>query len=74
MILPHQTLIRTGKLAKVLGVSTNTLIDWTNNDVRVRNCLFRRGWYSVQRLRDAGLVTRPEQAQPVSGEGAGHVG
>ena len=73
MILPDQTLIRNRPLAKLLGIDPSTLNRWTVGDPRVRRCLFRRGYYSIARLREAGLI--PAAAPPApSSEGVGHVG
>ena len=61
---PNQALLKSGQLAEALGVDRSTLHRWTINDPRLRACLFRRGYYSVQKLRDAGILTKP--TQPVS--------
>ena len=57
----YQTLIPSAALAKELGVHINTLCRWTRQDRRFRQCLFRRGWFSVQRLREAGILANPVQ-------------
>ncbi len=61
MILAQQTLIRARDLAVSFGVTHATLCKWTQTDPRVRACLFRRGFYSVAKLRDAGLLTTPSE-------------
>lgn len=55
----YQTLIPSAALAAELGVHINTLCRWTRQDKRFRQCLFRRGWFSVQRLREAGIIAAP---------------
>lgn len=55
-------MVKPSQLAGLLGISRTTLYMWTVNDARVRACVFRPGYYSVQKLRDAGLLTRPEGA------------
>lgn len=57
MINEHQTLIRSGALAKELGIHGVTLCRWTSEpESPWRPCMFRRGWYSVPKLRAAGLL------------------
>ncbi len=60
MILDQQTLIRARDLAAEIGIARNTLWRWTAEKPALRACLFRPGWYSVQKLREAGIVTTPE--------------
>jgi hypothetical protein len=57
MIRPDQCLIRPTALAAELGMDRTTLWRWTRDDIRLRACLFRPGWFSVQKLRDCGLLT-----------------
>lgn len=63
MIATHQHLIRTGELAKELGIHVSTLCQWTSGDNEAgslwRSCLLRRGWYMVPKLRAAGLLSHP---------------
>jgi hypothetical protein len=61
-ILPGQTLVKSGQLAALFGVSRATLCRWTNEKPALRGCVFITGFYSVQRLRDVGLLTRDDQA------------
>ena len=56
MILPQQTLIRTGDLAKELGIHVTTLCRWSQVPGPWRDAMTRRGWYVVARLRVAGLL------------------
>jgi hypothetical protein len=63
----HQTLIRTGSLAQFLGVHPATLSRWSATDPKVRGCVFRRGWFSVARLIDAGLLL-PAQVESLAVE------
>jgi len=63
MILPQQTLIRTGALAKELGIHVTTLCRWTQVPGPWRDAMQRRGWYSVARLRVAGLLA-PDTSEP----------
>jgi hypothetical protein len=55
-------LLRTAAAAKLCGVSRFTLWRWTCDDVRVRSCMFRRGWYRVEALAQAGLCQMPQQS------------
>lgn len=71
---PQQSLVKCAQLAGLLGVDQSTLYRWTNEDVRVRNCLFRTGYYSVQKLRDAGLLVLAAPVAPAVQEGLGNVG
>ena len=52
-------ILRTGAAASRCGVSRFTLMKWTRDDVRVRSCLFRKGWYIVERLAEQGLCAAP---------------
>jgi hypothetical protein len=61
----HQTLIRNGELAQALGVHPATLSRWAATDPKVRGCVFRRGWFSVARLIDAGLLL-PAQVEAMA--------
>lgn len=62
-LLPHQTLVKPSQLASLLGICRSTLHRWTHDDIRLQACLFRPGFYSVQKLRDAGILTQPAPAQ-----------
>jgi hypothetical protein len=59
MILPAQNLIRSRDLANELGVCINTICDWSRKDLRFKAAKFKRGWFSVQKLRDAGVLSTP---------------
>jgi hypothetical protein len=52
-------ILRTTAAATLCGVSRTTLWQWTQDDVRVRACQFRRGWYSVEKLASLGLCSVP---------------
>lgn len=74
MINEYQTLIRTGDLARELGVHATTLCDWakeaSESGAKLRACQFRRGWYSIQKLREAGIVASPiSSPQPAPAHG-----
>ena len=56
-------LARTAQAAALCGVSKPTLWRWTCDDVRVRACLFRRGWYVVEKLAGIGLCPMPTTEQ-----------
>jgi hypothetical protein len=62
-----QHLIKTGELAKEFHVSAATLCRWTSDassaGAKWRSCMVRRGWYSIPKLRAAGLLSEfiPEQ-------------
>lgn len=62
-VLAQQTLVKPKQLAAILGVDRSTLHRWTIDDPRLSACVFRRGYYSVQKLRDAGILTKPAVAQ-----------
>ena len=68
MIRPEQSLVRTGELARAIGVSPPTLCRWTSEPgSQWRACMLRPGWYSVIKLRAAGLLVSAEvlkSAQP----------
>ncbi len=61
-ILEHQTLIKSRDLAQMLGVKLNTLCIWTHTDKRFRACHFKRGWFSVQALREQKILVTPTTA------------
>ncbi len=61
-ILPGQTLVKSAQLAALFGVSRATLCRWTNEKPALRGCVFTTGFYSVQRLRDVGLLIREHEA------------
>jgi hypothetical protein len=52
-------ILRTGAAAARCGVSRFTLMKWTREDLRVKNCLFRKGWYIVEKLAAQGLCSAP---------------
>lgn len=56
-----QSLVKPKQLAELLGIDRSTLHRWTVEDPKLRGCVFRRGYYSVQKLRDAGILTKPAQ-------------
>lgn len=76
MISPDQTLIRSGDLAKELGISVITLCRWTSEkDSPWRPTMFRRGWYLVPKLRAAGLLSAaPARVHQTSNLGVCDVG
>jgi kynurenine formamidase len=53
-------ILRTGAAAKLCGVSRFTLMRWEREDVRVHRCLFRKGWFIVERLAELGLCPMPQ--------------
>lgn len=57
-------ILRLGAAAKVCGVERTTLWRWTKTDVRVRACLFKRGWYVVEKLAAIGLCQMPAPPPP----------
>ena len=66
MIRPEQTLIKTGDLARHIGICVPTLCRWTSQPGSPwRPCMFRHGWYSVPKLRAAGLVESAEVLRSV---------
>lgn len=50
-------------IAEAMGISRATLLGWVGEDARLRDCIIRRTprstWWSVQRLRDRGFLTKP---------------
>jgi hypothetical protein len=52
-------IIRTTAAAKLCGVTRSTLWRWTLEDARVYRCLFKPGWYIVERLAEIGLCQPP---------------
>jgi predicted site-specific integrase-resolvase len=65
-------MVRPTQLAELLGVSRSTLHRWLQEDLRLKACIFRPGFLSVQKLRDAGILT---QANPVpKAQEVAHVG
>ena len=58
----HAVIARTAAAARLCGISRFTLWRWTLDDVRVRACLFKRGWYKVESLAALGLCTVPTPA------------
>lgn len=53
-------ILRLSAAAKRCGVDRTTLWRWTCEDSRVHRCLFRRGWYIVERLAALGLCAPPD--------------
>lgn len=63
MIALRQTLIKSCDLAKELGVSVETLCRWSRQDKRFKASKFKKGWYSIARLREHGIcVEEPAHA------------
>ncbi len=55
MIAERQTLIQSADLALELGISIKTLCRWAHTDPSFKRSKFKRGWYSIQKLRDHGI-------------------
>jgi hypothetical protein len=55
-------IVRSAAAARLCGVSRVTLWHWTKDDVRIRACMFRRGWYRVEALAALGLCAAPAPA------------
>jgi hypothetical protein len=59
---PNAAILTTRELAEVLGVCPST-VRTLSNDPAWSSCVVRRTkhstWWSVQRLRDAGLIPKP---------------
>lgn len=64
MIPANQNLIRTGDLARELDVDDDTICIWARKDAAFRSAKFRRGWFKVQVLRDAGILSKPFASTP----------
>lgn len=52
-------ILRLAAAAQRCGVNRATLWRWTCEDLRVQRCLFRKGWYIVERLAALGLCAAP---------------
>lgn len=52
-------ILRTSAAAKRCNVDRTTLWRWTCDDARVYACLFKPGWYVVERLAALGLCPAP---------------
>jgi len=52
-------ILRTGAAAARCGVSRFTLMKWAREDCRVHACLFRKGWFVVEKLAALGLCAAP---------------
>lgn len=63
-IRPQQTLVKNEQLSELLGIDRSTLHRWTVEDPKLRGCVFRRGYYSVQKLRDAKILTDGSASTP----------
>jgi hypothetical protein len=50
---------KTAKAAALCGVDASTLWRWATNDARVAACVFKRGYYVVDKLAALGLTTKP---------------
>lgn len=61
MVLPRQTLIRTGELARELGVTGTTIGRWSHE--HLKPAIFRRGYFKVQVLREMGVLPTPGAAE-----------
>lgn len=57
-IKPHQALIRSAALCEELEINKGTLSRWERTNPELRAARISRGIWSVQRLRDAGLLPR----------------
>lgn len=52
-------ILRLGATAQLCGMDRTTLWRWTKTDVRVRACLFKRGWYVIEKLAAIGMCQMP---------------
>lgn len=48
--------IKTKSLAILLGVSVSTIERWARTDAKLASCRWRRGWWTVSQLREAGFI------------------
>jgi hypothetical protein len=70
-------IIPSAALAKRMGINRKTLWQWSSEDAHLAGCIIRQTrrstWWSVQRLRDRGFLTKdaptataPRQVQAVA--------
>lgn len=57
------SLLTTSTAAAQMGIGEQTLRDWSASDATLAGCIVRQTkrstWWSVQRLRDRGYLTKP---------------
>lgn len=62
--MDEPSIITTAQLAERMGMAERTVRDWTNEDATLAGCVVRQTrrstWWSVQKLRDRGYLTKPE--------------
>lgn len=54
---------RAAAAAKRCGVDRSTLYRWSVADPRVRRAVWKRGWFVIERLAEAGLCPHPQPAE-----------
>ncbi len=52
-------ILRLSAAAKRCGIDRTTLWRWTRENMRVKGCLFKPGWYVVEKLAALGLCAAP---------------
>lgn len=53
----NSNLIRTSDLCNRLGVNDSTITRWAAADERLDKARFRRGWWRIDSLQNAGYLT-----------------
>ncbi len=65
--MSEPAVIKSAVLAERLGIDRSTLLKWYGRDAALAGCILRRTrhstYWSVQRLRDRGFLTKPDGAQ-----------
>ena len=61
--MSEPSIIKSAEVAERMGIDRSTLIKWYERDAALAGCILRRTkrstWWSVQRLRDRGFLTKP---------------
>ena len=61
--MSEPSILKSADVANALGLSPTALREWYGADATLAGCILRRTkrstWWSVQRLRDRGFLTKP---------------
>lgn len=55
-------IVRSGAAAELCGIDRTTLYRWACEDAHVRACMFRRGWWVIERMDALGMVDKQKIA------------